>query len=164
MNKDKLKEFVNALDALNDDIKDMSVYIKSSKDTNCEAPWGHAGLISIVAKELPELQEIHNHKIHGHIYFLKYGFEEEMDFKYGLHIWEDALAVFLGFKNDIQLLFWAYDNPKIWGNSHGIYMFNYGKSFGDDEDKGLKHRDIINHWKQVLKNIEKEEVKNDEQE
>jgi hypothetical protein len=153
VNKDKLKEFVGALDALSDDIKDMGVNIKSSKETNCEAPWGHAGLISIVALDLPKLQEIH-----GHIYFLKYGFKEEIDFEYEIHIWEDALAVFLGFKNDIQLLFWTYDNPKIWGNSHGIYMFNYGKSFTDDSDKKLTHIDIINHWKQVLKNIENEGV------
>jgi hypothetical protein len=153
VNKDKLKEFVGALDALSDNVKDMGVNIKSSKDTNCEAPWGHAGLISIVAQDLPKLQEIH-----GHIYFLEYGFKEEMDFEYEIHIWEDALAVFLGFKDDIQLLLWTFDNPKIWGNSHGIYMFNYGKSFGNDEDKGLTHRDIIKHWKQVLKKIENEGV------
>ena len=151
MNKDKLKEFVGALDALSDDIKDMSVYIKSSKDTNCEAPWGHAGLISIVAQDLPKLQEIH-----GHIYFLEYGFKEEMDFEYEIHIWEDALAVFLGFKDKIGLTDWAKDNPKLWGNKYGHYMFccEGWQAFTNSQFKKLTHIDIINHWKQVLKKVE----------
>jgi hypothetical protein len=65
MNKDKLKEFVNALDALSDDVKDWDVDMNSGEKPTCGTPGCHAGLISIVAENLPELQEIH--KIHLHL-------------------------------------------------------------------------------------------------
>jgi hypothetical protein len=56
----------------------------------------------------------------------------------------------------------AVDNPKLWGNKYGDYMFCARLAFTDDKSKQLTHRDIIEHWKQVLKNIEEEGVKNDE--
>jgi hypothetical protein len=59
MNKDRLKELVNALDALSDDVKDWGVAMISTKEPTCDTPGCHAGLISIVAKDLPELQGIY---------------------------------------------------------------------------------------------------------
>ena len=59
MNKDKLKEFVNALDALSDDVKNMDVDMGSTDKPTCGTCGCHAGLISIVAQDLPELKEIY---------------------------------------------------------------------------------------------------------
>ncbi len=57
MNKNKLKELVNALDSLSDEVKDWGVTMSSEEKPMCDTPGCHAGLISIVAKDLPELQE-----------------------------------------------------------------------------------------------------------
>jgi hypothetical protein len=151
MNKNKLKQFVNALDALSDDVKDWGVIMMSTNKPACGTPGCHAGLISIVAKELPKLQEIYER-----LYFLQWNIRGSR-YEYG--IWADALAVFLGFKNMRDLRDWAKDNPKLWGNRSGYNLFCSRLAFIDDAYKQLTHRDIINHWKQVLKNIENEGVK-----
>ncbi len=49
---------------------------------------------------------------------------------------------------------WAKENPKIWGNIFGGNMFKLTMAFTNDEYKQLTHRDIINHWKQVLVNLD----------
>lgn len=138
MNKNKLKELFDALDALSDDVKDWGVDMISTDKPTCDTSGGHAGLISIVAENLPELQDIYN----------KY------ENQYDCEIWAKALAVFLGFKDDDELEVWAWNNPRIWGNNRGYDMFMCEVAFKYDSDKGLTHRDIIEHWKQVLVNIE----------
>jgi hypothetical protein len=65
MNKNKLKQFVSALGELSDDVKDWGVIMMSTDKPACGTPGCHAGLISIVAQDFPELQEIH--KIHLHL-------------------------------------------------------------------------------------------------
>jgi hypothetical protein len=147
MNKNKLKEFVNALDALSDDVKDWGVIMMSTDKPACGTPGCHAGLISIVAQELPELQDIYK----NHIYFTKGGGNES---NYHSCVWANTLAEFLGFIDRRDLEEWAQDNPKFWGNKFGRGMFYFPSAFTDDTNKQLTHRDIINHWKQVLKNIE----------
>jgi hypothetical protein len=157
MNKNKLKEYVNALDALSDDIKDWDVAMMSTNEPSCGTPGCHAGLISIVAKDLPELEETHL-KVFK-IYFKVY--KEIKPDLYVYSIWADALAEFLGFSEEKDLKCWAKDNPKLWGNIFGGNMFMDAVAFTDDTDdksKKLTHRDIINHWKQVLVNIENEGV------
>ena len=149
MNKNKLKQFVNALDALSDDVKDWEVNMGSGRKPMCDTPGCHAGLISIVAKDLPELQEIYE----NHIYFSE-GCENERDYHYSL--WADTLAEFLGFVDKRDLRAWAKDNPKLWGNKEGYNMFCSFFAFTYDLNKEITHIDIINHWKQVLKNIENE--------
>jgi hypothetical protein len=158
MNKNKLKQFVNALDELSDDVKDWDVEMESTKEPTCGTPGCHAGLISIVAKDLPGLEE-------AHLKVFKIHFKTYKEIKQDLYvytIWADALAEFLGFEDILHLTDWAVDNPKLWGNKYGDYMFCARLAFTDDKSKHLTHRDIINHWKQVLKNIEEEGVKNDE--
>jgi hypothetical protein len=91
MNKDKLKELVNALDELSDDVKDWEVDINSDVKPMCDTPGCHAGLISIVAKDLPELQEIYERIFFSH-WNLKYS-------HYEYSIWADTLAEFLGLSN-----------------------------------------------------------------
>ncbi|CAC9640019.1 hypothetical protein [uncultured Gammaproteobacteria bacterium] len=158
MNKNKLKQFVNALDGLSDDVKDWGVTMISHDKPKCNTPGSHAGLICIVAQELPELQDIYMP-----LYLLESELRGKRDNQYMFHVWNTALAIFLGFKWEQELEIWAQDNPELWGNKHGRDMFCGWRAFTDDGDKQLTHRDIINHWKQVLKNIEKEGVKNDEQ-
>ncbi len=152
MNKNKLKEFVNALDMLSDDVKDWDIDMNSEEKPMCDTPGCHAGLISIVAKELPELQEIYER-----ITLSKWGSS-----RYRYEVWSNALTVFLGFMDRRHLRDWAENNPKLWGNKFGGDMFVFEiafiddtKAYIDDLAKQLTHRDIINHWKQVLTNIEK---------
>ncbi len=147
MNKDKLKEFVNALDELSDDVKDWGVKMESGEKPTCETPGCHAGLISIVAQDLPELQDIYK----NHIYFTKVGGDES---EYHYNIWVDTLTDFLGFSEEKDLECWAKDNPKLWGNKFGRDMFMTAVAFTDDTNKHLTHIDIINHWKQVLVNLD----------
>jgi hypothetical protein len=156
MNKDKLKELVNALDALSDDIKDWDIDMNNDEEPTCNTPGCHAGLISIVAKDLPELKDIYERII----------LSKWKDSRYRYEVWSNALTVFLGFKNSRDLRFWAENNPKLWGNKYGGDMFVFDiafiddtKAYIDDLAKQLTHRDIINHWKQVLTNIEKGEKK-----
>jgi hypothetical protein len=151
MNEDKLKQLVNALDELSDDVKDWDVNMRNGAEPTCGTPGCHAGLISIVSEELPELQEIYER-----LYFLQWNIRGN---RYEYDMWADALAIFLGFVDMEDLMDWAKDNPKIWGNEHGFHMFSFRRAFTDKTNKKLTHRDIINHWKQVLVNIENEGVK-----
>ncbi len=152
MNKDRLKEFVNALDALNDDIKNMDVNRGYCEEPKCGTSGSHPGLIYIVAEELPRLKYIYKR-----FFFVRFVYYYEFPWYH----WADTLAYFLGFKDKIGLMAWAKDNPKLWGNKYGDYMFSYEswQAFTNSRYKKLTHRDIINHWKQVLKNIEDEGVK-----
>ena len=152
MNKDKLKVLVNALDALSDEVKDWEVNMGSTNKPSESICGCHAGLISIVAKELPELQAIYEP-----IYSKECDSRgEERENHYIFSVWSSALAIFLGFKYEYELEVWARKNPELWGNKYGYDMFCSRLAFTNDEDKILTHRDIINHWKQVLKNIENE--------
>ncbi len=152
MNEDKLKEFVTALDELSDDIKDWDVDMFGTGDPTCGTPGCHAGLVSIVAQELPEIQDIYTKLI-----------KDENCYIY--IIWAKALSEFLGFETQSDLEFseennlelWADDNPQLWGNECGLLMFSDAIAFTDDANKQLTHRDIIEHWKQVLANIEDEQ-------
>ena len=150
MNKNKLKQFVNALGELSDEVKDWDVKMESTEEPTCGTPGCHAGLISIVAKDLPGLEEAHLKVFKIHSKDFK---DIKQDF-YLYSIWADALAEFLGIKGEKDLTVWAAKNPKLWGNKNGDYMFCSRRAFTDDKSKQLTHRDIINHWKQVLKNIE----------
>ncbi len=152
MNKNKLKELVNALDALSDDIKNMDVNRNYYKEPECGTSGSHPGLIYIVAEELPELKYIYKR-----FHFPGYLIEDSFPW----YDWASTLANFLGFKDKIGLTDWAKDNPKLWGNKYGHYMFccEGWQAFTNSQFKKLTHIDIINHWKQVLKNIEDEGVK-----
>ncbi|CAC9651502.1 hypothetical protein, partial [uncultured Gammaproteobacteria bacterium] len=93
MNKNKLKEFVNALDTLSDDVKDWGVTMMSTDKPACGTPGCHAGLVSIVAQELPELQDIYMP-----LYLSESGRWGKRDNQYMFHVWSTALTIFLGFK------------------------------------------------------------------
>ncbi len=149
MKPSKLKEFVNALDLLSDDVKDWDVNMISCDKPSCDTCGCHAGLICLAAQELPEMQDIYTP-----LYLSESGRRGKRDNQYIFYVWSSALAIFLGFKGGHELEMWADNNPKLWGNKFGRDMFCGWRAFTDDEDKQLNHRDIINHWKQVLANIE----------
>ncbi|CAC9643135.1 hypothetical protein [uncultured Gammaproteobacteria bacterium] len=149
MNKNKLKQFVNALDELSDDVKNMDVRMISTSEPTCGTPGCHAGLISIVAKEFPEMKDTYKRLL-----ILKLGIKCNNFTLYSFQIWADTLTDFLGFKDRFGLMDWAVDNPKLWGNNRGDDMFCSRLAFTNDEYKQLTHIDIINHWKQVLKKVE----------
>jgi hypothetical protein len=153
MNKNKLKEYVNALNALSDDVKDWGVAMISSNKSTCNTPGCHAGLICIVAQELPELQDIYMP-----LYLSESERRGKRDNQYFFYVWADALAEFLGFKGQEGLEIWAAKNPKLWGNTFGRDMFLSQFAFTNGLYMKIKHIDIINHWKQVLVNIENEGV------
>ena len=98
MNKNKLKQFVNALDMLSDDVKDWKVNMISGEKPTCGTPGCHAGLISIVAKKLPELQEIYKP-----LYSLECESVGKKKNHYIFSVWSSALAIFLGFKYEYEL-------------------------------------------------------------
>lgn len=58
------------------------------------------------------------------------------------------MAIDLGFKNENYLEVWADDNPEIWGNNGGLFMFQSNAAFkypGRVESLD----EIIDHWKGV---------------
>ena len=142
MKINKLKEFLSVADKLSDEVKDMEVHMPSGQKPTDKVCGCHAGLVSIIAKDLPELQEFYN----NHVDY------KENEYRY--ENWADALALFLGFKSKIYLEEWAMENSKIWGNNQGYIMFICSSAFDTDFDLEIDHRSIINHWHQVVFNIE----------
>jgi hypothetical protein len=63
----------------------------------------------------------------------------------------NKLAYHLGFIDNMQLRLWAKENPQIWGNSNGAYMFVDKVAFMSESRPGgaqnLQH--IIDHWVEV---------------
>ena len=141
MNIGKLKEFNRALANLSDEIKDMSVDMGSAHAPACGTPACFAGLISIVAKDLPELSSC------AEPYSVN---------TYDYAVWAYALSRFLGFDSKKKLVVWAIHNPELWGCQEGDNMFYYESAFVDDtlSHRGsLRHRDLIDWWAQVEENI-----------
>lgn len=74
------------------------------------------------------------------------------------------LARMLGFRGKYDLVLWAKDNPKRWGNPYGAEMFCdsiafYHRTKRPYGAKTLQH--IIDHWEEVRKRTieaEKKEV------
>ena len=150
LNINKLKEFNKALANLSDDVKDWQVSMHSVLPPTCNTPGCFAGLISIVANDLTELNP---------------PFANDYNYNYGY--WSQALARFLGFDNRCDLTVWAKENPDLWGCPHGAFMFSSEEAFvvdySDWKNINLSHRDLINWWAQVEKNITEQEITNDDE-
>ncbi len=149
MNTTKLTEYTKALNALPEPIKNNSVDMVSTEAPTCNTPGCHAGLVSIVAQYLPELQECYNNTpdFDGERYFQEYKINRPYSYKR----WGDALALYLGFPFDETehtreaLMRWAKDNPYYWGNLHGKSMFNSHHAF-DQETDFFPHSIIIDQF------------------
>ena len=142
MKLNKLKEFLSVADKLSDEVKNMGVNMKSVEEPNDTTCGCHAGLVSIIAKDLPELQDNYD----------DYKFHHDGD--YSFVKWGDSLGKFLGFKNVEYLEEWAKKTPDMWGNDKGERMLSCSSAFTGAGIKPLKHIDIINHWHKVAVNIE----------
>ncbi len=145
----QLIKYTKALNALPEEIKNNSVHMLTTEAPTCTTPGCHSGLVSIVAKYLPELQECYNNTLEfdGEIYYQEY----KNNRPYSYSRWADALALYLGFPFDETehtreaLLRWARDNPYYWNNLHGEGMFNSYKAFGQETDC-FPHSVIIDHF------------------
>lgn len=71
------------------------------------------------------------------------------------------MAQDLGFKDISELREWAKNNPKIWGNSKGAYMFSAVGAF--NYEGKLTVEKIYNHWMAVGERQRIHEIKNDSQ-
>jgi hypothetical protein len=122
MNANNFKTLIEALEALPEGIRNNKVNMSSVDEPVCGTVGCFAGLISIVAKEIPELKKLYASK---HIYFF--------------HAWVDALNEYL----DINFREWAEENPEIWGNEDGWHMFYSITAFGKGAGDVLSHDEII---------------------
>lgn len=60
----------------------------------------------------------------------------------------------LGFKCSYELKKWAGENPEIWGNKYGLFMFSDDRSFTGDSDTEIPNLQyIINHLKGVKERL-----------
>lgn len=126
----------------------------------------HSALISIVARDLPELQECYD-KISK-----QGGWEMTKDLKntyyYSYNCWADALAMYLGFPFDEAtyahhslrdaLSNWAAKHEEIWDNIHGKDMFSLDKSgaaFGGYGER-FPYLIIIDYWSGVFDRLKAE--------
>jgi len=66
----------------------------------------------------------------------------------------NRMGKFLGFRSGWDLMGWASDNPKIWGNQQGYDLFSTQSAFFAPGLKG-----IGKHWLQVADRLRKLEAK-----
>ncbi len=158
----QLTKYTKALNALPDPIKNNSVCMFSVEAPTCNAPGCHSGLISIVAQDLPELQECYNNSLDfdGERYFQEY----KNNRPYSYSRWADALALYLGFTFDETehtrdaLMRWAKDNTYYWGNPRGEGMFNSCRAF-DQETDFFPHSVIIDHFTEMSNRLNEKQGK-----
>jgi hypothetical protein len=140
MNVKNLKKLVEALEALPENIREDAVDMTSESQPSFSECGCHAGMFEILdLKEITELYLPPNTTAGAYSY----------------SAWADAVAMFLGFCDNIALSDWAKENPKIWGNSRGSGMFCEGEAFGlTIYDHIFPRQIIITHWRKVLNRIE----------
>ena len=133
MNTNNFKTFVEALEALPDEVKHNVVHMGSIDKPTCKTAGCFAGLISIVADDMPELKNLYNVK----------------DYRYLWREWENALDKFLG----CSFRHWARDNPNAWGNPEGRFAFSFPEAYGTREmGEALTHNGIIVHLRNAYEN------------
>ena len=141
MNTGRFKTLVEALEALPDHIKNNRVDMSSLQNPACGTPGCFAGLISIVANDIPELKK---------------AYAQGDDYSYGA--WAVALDEYLEHegsyefdttKVEISLETWAIEYPEIWGNDKGRVIFCSVEAFGKKFKDKITHNDIIIHLRGV---------------
>ena len=145
MNTEKFKTLLEALDCLPSEIKNNIIDMASTHEPTCGTPGCFAGLISIVAKDIPELEEI-------------YKSSREYNGEYSYQKWADALGTYLecdGYANtetDIETSFegWVNDHPAVWGESPNR-VFSSNAAFGKSGLDKMKHDDVITYLHGVYK-------------
>ena len=130
MNTNNFKIFVEALEALPESIKNNNVNMASiaEPDPVCGTPGCFAGLVSIVAEDIPELKQAYKSNY------------------YEYNEWEEALNIFL----ECTFRSWANYNYKSWGNTQGRDVFCSSVAFGVEVGDSLTHNMIIIHLRKAL--------------
>ena len=124
---DNFKTLVEALEALPEDIRNNRVDMSSAYEPSCKTPGCFAGLLSIVAEDIPEFKKLYG----GTGYFF--------------HDWVKAVNAYL----DCDFRHWAKHNPITWDNPNGWEMFNSIIAFGKERGETLTHNEIIVHLRGV---------------
>ena len=60
----------------------------------------------------------------------------------------DLMAIDLGFDNTYDLKCWAYENPEIWGNEDGRWLFAKDEAYNTSGFEG-----VIAQWQLVKQNL-----------
>jgi hypothetical protein len=145
MNTMKFKALLEALDSLPSEIKNNIIDMASTHEPACGTPGCFAGLISIVAKDIPELEEI-------------YKSSHEYNGDYSYHEWANALGTYLGcdwYANtephiETSLEGWANEYPMVWGKNPNR-IFSSNTAFGKSRLDKMKHGDVIVYLHGVYK-------------
>ena len=156
MNTMKFKTLLEALDRLPSEIKNNIIDMSSIFEPTCGTPGCFAGLISIVANDIPELKEI-------------YKSSHEYNGDYSYHGWANALGTYLecdGYANtetDIETSFegWVNEHPAVWGESPNR-VFSSNAAFGKSGLDEMKHDDVIIYLRGVYERWIKFENKSNE--
>lgn len=153
MKTERFKILVEALEALPEDVKNNIVIMGSMYEPTCGTPGCFAGLISIVANDIPELKQVY-----------------VLDNSYNYNYWAKALGEYLegnvspcrttGERSSFEV--WAQENPGIWGNENGAYVFSSACSFGRNPGDRLTHDEIIIYLRGVYERWIKFENKSNE--
>ena len=143
MNTNNFKIFIEALEALPQDIKDREVDMLDFESTfykptaeNKTNDFG--GLISIVSKDIEGLPKLYKKTrkeigVGGHK-------------GYCSTVWIWTIGEFL----DISFPGWAHENKIIWGNNFGSWVNQKKQAFGKKEDETLTNNDIIIYLRGVF--------------
>ena len=123
MNTKNFKVFIEALEALPENVKHNHVDMKSILEPVCGTVGCFAGLVSIVAEDIPELKKLND-------------FDD-----YSYSAWALALNNFLDCKFDS----WASRNETVWDNIYGGRLYSDITAFSKVRSETLTHNDIIVH-------------------
>ena len=141
MNTHNFKIFVEALEALPDDIKNREVDMQGIDEPTPHNHSDFGGLISIVAENIEGLPEVYKG-------ILEYSRAHNPHCKetYNSNIWTLTLDDFLG----ESIPFWAEANQTIWGNHMGYFLNTYKQAFDKEDNETLINNDIIIHLRGVF--------------
>ena len=138
MNTNNFKILVKGLEDLREEHKNSKFDIGYSAIPNCGRNGCLAGLISVVACDMPDLFNIHR----------KARWTDKFN-EYEPTGWAYTLKVFLG----CNFAKWARDNPEIWGYKYGMYMWHSKTAFGVEDHELLTHDMMIIHLRGVFNRL-----------
>jgi hypothetical protein len=142
MNTHNFKIFIEALEALPQDIKDREVGINAfehfyNEPTAKSKTNDFGGLIFIASKDIKGLPQLYKKT------------RKELDCCRGGYcstIWVWTLGVFL----DISFPGWAHKNKIIWGSNFGSWVNQKNEAWGKKKDETLTNNDIIIYLRGVF--------------
>jgi hypothetical protein len=127
MNTERFRIFVEALEALPEEVKSRKVNMLSTTRPMKYTAGCFAGLVYIVANDITELHKLYTYQ------------------RYNYVMWSSTLDSFLGcnFKK------WAHYNPKVWDNDFGEKVFSNRVAWGVEADGVITNNHIIVHLRKA---------------